>query len=433
MARPCCRDETSMKRKPGHRSFIKRFELLGLAGAIGLLSACSGSEEPGQTLLRVVRTLPTNEVVTNEEIARDRSLLRNFQTSLRAVVPGLRVQPSLYSATKVQAELQRQTNSGLGPDLVVSDAQTIQALFTARLLDPVPVTPEQRQAIPAELLTRVSTSEGAITGLPVSQYIQLACYDKRKLKNPPTTLRELAQQSSDGNIFGLTQNFENLYWSVGSYGAGKALMLALRGDTPTTQDVKQLVRWLTWLRAASFQQNVLFMNDQATLRQQLIDGNLHWISCWSSQLPQLRDALKENLGVGLLPAGPAGKATPVSRLQVWGLGRNSSHQQRLKSLELMQFIVRPWAQKTWALRYRTAYPVNPAAAQIISSEIPGIQNLYLSTNQETVRIGDEIRAALNQNPKLERAMQFTLNDVIFGTETPSQAATTLNNKLGPAS
>lgn len=406
---------------------------LTLFAALGLLSACSGSDESRSTLLRVVRTLPANEVVTGEESARDRKLLRDFQTNLRAVIPGLRIQPSLYSATSVQAELQRQTNSGLGPDLVISDAQTIQALFAARLLDPVALTPEQRQAIPAELLTRVSTSNGTITGLPVSQYIQLACYDKRKLKSAPKTLRELAQQSSEGNIFGLTQNFENLYWSVGSYGAGKALISSLRGETPTTQDVNQLVQWLTWLRAASFQQNVLFMNDQATLRQQLIKGNLHWISCWITQLPQLREALKDNLGVGLLPAGPAGKATPVSRLQVWGLGRNSSHQQRLKSEELMQFIVLPWAQKTWALRYRTSYPVNPAAAQIINREIPGTQDLYLSTDQEDVRIGDEIQAALNQDPKLEQAMQSTLNHVIFGTETPSQAAATLNTKLGPSS
>lgn len=422
-----------MKRKLGQRLLIRRFQLLGLAGAVLLLSACSGSDESRSTLLRVVRTLPGNEVVTGEESARDRKLLRDFQTNLRAVIPGLRIQPSLYSETSVLTDLQRQTNSGLGPDLVISDAQTIQTLFAARLLDPVPVTPEQRQAIPAELLARVSTSDGTITGLPVSQYIQLACYDKRKLKSAPKTLQELAQQSSEGIIFGLTQNFENLYWSVGSYGAANALISSLRGETPTTQDVNQLVQWLTWLRAASFQQNVLFLNDQATLRQQLIKGNLHWISCWSSQLPQLREALKDNLGVGLLPAGPAGKATPVSRLQVWGLGRNSSHQQRLKSKELMQFIVLPWAQKTWALRYRTSYPVNPAAAQIINREIPGTQDLYLSTNQEDVRIGDEIRAALNQDPKREQAMQFTLNDVIFGTETPSQAAAKLSTKLGPSS
>lgn len=433
MTRPCYRDEGPIKRRPGHRSFIKNVQRLGLAGALGLLSACSGTEESQSTLLRVVRTLPANEVVTLEESARDRELLRDFQTNLRTVVPGVRIQPSLYSTTSIQSKLKRQTNSGLGPDLVISDAQTIQALFAARVLDPVPLSPEQRQAIPEDLIKRVSTSDGTVTGLPVSQYLQLACYDKRKLNSPPSTLKELSQQSGKGIIFGLTQNLENLYWSVGSYGAGNALISSLRGETPSTQDVNRLVQWLTWLRTASFQQNVLFMNDQASLRTQLINGNLHWISCWSSQLPQLREALKENLGVALLPAGPAGKATPVSRLQVWGLGRNSSRQQRLKSEELMQFIVLPWAQKTWGLRYRTAYPVNPLAANIINREIPGTKDLYLNTDSDDVRIGDAIRAALNQNPRLEQAMQSALNRVIFGTEMPSQAAATLNTILGPSS
>lgn len=412
---------------------MKRSRTLSVLAAVGLLSACSGTNESQSTLLRVVRTLPANEEVTLEESARDRELLRDFQTNLRTVVPGVRIQPSLYSTTSIQSNLKRQTNSGLGPDLVISDAQTIQALFAARVLDPVPISPEQRQAIPEELIKRVSTSDGTVTGLPVSQYLQLACYDKRKLKRPPSTLKELSQQSGKGIIFGLTQNFENLYWSVGSYGAGNALISSLRGETPSTQDVNRLVQWLTWLRTASFQQNVLFMNDQASLRTQLINGNLHWISCWSSQLPQLREALKENLGVALLPAGPAGKATPVSRLQVWGLGRNSSRQQRLKSEELMRFIVLPWAQKTWALRYRTAYPVNPLAASIINREIPGTKDLYLSTDSDDVRIGDAIRAALNQNPRLEQAMQSALNRVIFGTEMPSQAAATLNTILGPSS
>ena len=93
MARPCCRDQAPIQRKPGHRSFLKRVLHLGLAGALGLLSACSRSDNSRTTLLRVVRTLPSNEVVTSEASTRDRELVRNFQTHLRVVVPGLRVQP----------------------------------------------------------------------------------------------------------------------------------------------------------------------------------------------------------------------------------------------------------------------------------------------------------------------------------------------------
>ena len=101
---------------------MKRSRTLSVLAAVGLLSACSGTNESQSTLLRVVRTLPANEEVTLEESARDRELLRDFQTNLRTVVPGVRIQPSLYSTTSIQSNLKRQTNSGLGPDLVISDA-----------------------------------------------------------------------------------------------------------------------------------------------------------------------------------------------------------------------------------------------------------------------------------------------------------------------
>ena len=410
---------------------LRRIGLLALGV---LLTACSNrSRQQPTTLLRVARTLPSSEAVTTADSERDRKLLRQFQTSVREVVPGLQLQPSLYTESSIEAELRRQTNSGLGPDLVISDARTIHALFEAQLLDPVPLTKDQRQAVAPTLLKRLTNDQGQITGLPVSQSLQLACYDKSKLKTPPASLSELAKASSGESVFGIAQNFEDLYWSMGSFEAGPALVTSLRGQTPTAPETRQLVRWLGWLQDTSFQQNVIFLRDQPTLRRQLIQGRLNWISCWSTQLPQLREAMKEKLGVSVLPAGPVGQATPVSKLQVWGLGRNSSQRQRASSEELMQFIVQPWAQKTWSLRYRTSYPVNPVAAAIVNSQIPGTDELYLMKSREGIMIGDEIMASLDANPELNEGLQDIINDVIFGTESPAQAAGKIHQLLMQAS
>ena len=410
---------------------LRRIGLLALGV---LLTACSNRiRQQPTSLLRVARTLPSSETVTTADSERDRKLLRQFQTSVREVVPGLQLQPSLYTESSIEAELRRQTNSGLGPDLVISDARTIHALFEAQLLDPVPLTKDQRQAVAPTLLKRLTNDQGQITGLPVSQSLQLACYDKSKLKTPPASLSELAKASSGESVFGIAQNFEDLYWSMGSFEAGPALVTSLRGQTPTAPETRQLVRWLGWLQDTSFQQNVIFLRDQPTLRRQLIQGRLNWISCWSTQLPQLREAMKEKLGVSVLPAGPVGQATPVSKLQVWGLGRNSSQRQRASSEELMQFIVQPWAQKTWSLRYRTSYPVNPVAAAIVNSQIPGTDDLYLMKSREGILIGDEIMASLDANPELNEGLQDIINDVIFGTESPAQAAGKIHQLLKQAS
>ena len=411
----------------------RRFLLTGILCTAALLSSCSNSGRTPIKLLRVARIMPTNEKVTTVDSTRDRKRLSSFQNNLWDVVPGLRIQPALYSEAAAESELERQTFSGLGPDLVMGDARIIQELSEAKLLDTVPITPEQRNSIAPGLLERVTNSRGEVTGLPVSQFLQLACFDKRKLKEPPATLTGMSKQSGEGQVFGITQNFEDLYWSMGGFKAGSALLTALRGQQPTAKQTQNLVRWLSWLRDASYQQNVMFLRDQATLRKQLIVGQLHWISCWTSQLPQLREAMKDNLGIASLPAGPAAPATPISKLQVWGLGRNSSARQRQTAEELMQFIVQPWAQKTWSLRYRTNYPVNPAAATIINRQIPGIENLYIFKSKQDIKIGDEIVGAINANPKLAKAVQNTINDVIFGAKTPTKAAERLQTVLSPSS
>ena len=410
-----------------------RLLLLGILCTAGLLSSCSNSGRTPIKLLRVARILPTNEKVTPVDSSRDRKRLSSFQNNLWDVVPGLRIQPALYSEAAVESELERQTFSGLGPDLVMGDARVIQELSEAKLLDTVPITPEQRNSIAPGLLERVTNSRGEVTGLPVSQYVQLACFDKRKLKEPPATLALMSKQSGEGQVFGITQNFEDLYWSMSGFKAGSALVSALRGQQATAQQTQNLVRWLSWLRDASYQQNVMFLRNQATLRKQLIGGQLHWISCWTSQLPQLREAMKDNLGITSLPAGPAAPATPISKLQVWGLGRNSSPRQRQTAEELMQFIVQPWAQKTWSLRYRTNYPVNPAAATIINRQIPGIENLYIFKGKQDIKIGDEIVAAIDGNPRLAKTIQNIINDVIFGAKTPAKAAERLQTVLSPSS
>ena len=410
---------------------VRRRLLLGVLCTTGLLSSCSSSGRTPIKLLRVAQVLPTNEKVSPVDSSRDRKRLSSFQNNLGSVVPGLRIQPALYSEAAVESELERQTFSGLGPDLVIGDARVIQELSEAKLLDMVPITPEQRRAIAPGLLERVTNSSGEVTGLPVSQYIQLACFDKRKLKEPPATLALMSKQSGEGQVFGITQNFEDLYWSMSGFKAGSALVSSLRGQQPTAQQTQNLVRWLSWLRDASYQQNVMFLRNQATLRKQLIGGQLHWISCWTSQLPQLREAMKDNLGIASLPAGPAAPATPISKLQVWGLGRNSSRRQRQTAEELMQLIVQPWAQKTWSLRYRTNYPVNPAAATIINRQIPGIENLYIFKGKQEIKIGDEIVAAIDGNPRLAKSIQNIINDVIFGVKTPAKAAERLQTMLSP--
>ena len=409
-----------------------RLALFGLLAA--LISGCS-QEASLPRVLRVAKGSTNPGSLDIEESVRDRRVVKELQALFQDFDPGLRLHPTSYSEANLVEDIARQTSSGLGPDLIVTNGNTALTLLEQDLTHAIPLQSKVRSRITPMALQRVTTASGAIAGIPVSQYLQLACYDKRRLPQPPTTLQDLAKASGQGKVFGLAMHLEDLYWTLGGFDATPALEDALQATPTSTDHNQRLTAWLQWLQNASFQQNVLFFSNQTALSDQLIQGKLDWITCWSSQLPQLRKALQQHLGITTLPKGPLGKATPITRLQVWALGRNSSARQQRDSLKLLSFMVEPWAQKTLALKYRTSFPVNPQVAPIVERQLAGERQL----TTETVQLGlsdlpstqhaNSVVAAIGSNPERLSRVNGVLNSVIFGTRNATEGSKALRQTL----
>jgi ABC-type glycerol-3-phosphate transport system substrate-binding protein len=394
-----------------------------------LLGSCAISDGQEAIVLQVAQSSNENEQQSTSRFQSERTISKDFQKQLKEMQPAIKLHPSIYPEESLEQELRVQTNSGLGPDLVITDSNQALSLLAEGLTTPIKLTEERRLLISPSALERVTTANGTLAGQPVSQYLQLACFDKRKLKEAPKTLTELSAASGTGKVFGMVTNLQDLYWSLGSFGAGEALTTSLKGKKANVVAHERLTQWMQWLKASSYQQNIVFLRNQAALRKALIQGEMSWISCWSSQLPQLREALKDHLGVAPLPSGDFGRATPITRLQVWALGKNSSKHQRAESLRLLNFMVQPWAQKTYALKYRTGYPVNPAAALIVSKQLPNGLDAFSEDENKRVSRGDAIVAAVNTRPRLKKDIQSTLNELIFDGLSPEQAATELETQI----
>lgn len=406
------------------------------AALLALLAGIAGGCNPGlPRVLRVAKSTTDPGALNMEESMRDRHVVKEVATLLQEFDPGLRLHPTSISQANLIKEIRRQTGSGLGPDLIITNGTSALALLKRNLIHPINLTTEEKAQIAPIALERVTTPEGVIAGIPISQYVQLACYDKRRLPTPPRTLTDLATASSQGKVFGFTMHLEDLYWTLGGFAATPALQAALDQQAPNATDRRRLLAWLDWLRTASFQQNVLFLNDQMGLRQQLIQGKLDWITCWSSQLPQLRAALKDHLGVTLLPSGPIGQATPITRLQVWTLGRNSSARQRRESLALLQFMVEPWAQKTLALKYRTSFPLNPQVAPLVKRQLAGEHHINDDslelglTDTVSTRHANALLAFLGAQPTRIKRVNSIVNSVVFGTRTNQEALQALQTVM----
>ena len=394
-----------------------------------LLGSCAISDGHEAIVLQVAQSSNENEQQSTSRFQSERTVSKDFQKQLKEMQPAIKLHPSIYPEESLEQELRVQTNSGLGPDLVITDSNQALSLLAEGLTTPIKLTEERRLLISPSALERVTTANGTLAGQPVSQYLQLACFDKRKLKEAPKTLTELSAASGTGKVFGMVTNLQDLYWSLGSFGAGEALATSLEGKKPTVVAHERLTQWMQWLKASSYQQNIVFLRNQAALRKGLIQGEMSWISCWSSQLPQLREALKDHLGVAPLPSGDFGRATPITRLQVWALGKNSSKRQRAESLRLLNFMVQPWAQKTYALKYRTGYPVNPAAALIVSKQLPNGLDAFSEDENKRVSRGDAIVSAIDARRRLQKDVQSTLNELIFDGLSPEQAATELETQI----
>ena len=402
---------------------------IALVLGTSLLGSCAFTDSNRSIVLKVAQASKENEQRSINRFESERTISKDFQQQLKEMQPGIKLHPSIYAEESLEQELKVQTNSGLGPDLVITNSNQALSLAADGLTDPIKLTKELENLINPAALERVKTASGALAGQPVSQYLQLACFDKRKLKKAPKTLKELSTASGNEQVFGMVTNLQDLYWSLGSFGAGEALATSLAGKQATNAAHARLTQWMRWLKASSYQQNIVFLRNQAALRKALIEGEMSWISCWSSQLPQLREALKDHLGVAPLPNGDFGRATPITRLQVWALGKNSSKRQRAESLRLLNFIAQPWAQKTFALKYKTGYPVNPAAALIVRKQLSAEFEKFNEEENERVSRGDAIISAIDTRPRLEKDIQSTLNQLIFDGLSPEKAATELQTQI----
>ena len=412
------------------RAALRR--LLLSATGLALLSGCRGFDPlKPPVVIDIVRTISTSESVSNEDYERIKGTASQVLEQVQDMDPQINPQLNLSSRSNFVQEIRNRTRSGFGPDLIITDSDTALQLYRHRLVDPIEVSEQDREDIPSHLFELATAPDGAVVGQPVNQFVQLACFNKERLPTPPNTLEELERSSVD-NTFGMAIQLKDLFWSVEAFDASTAMEASLNQIKVVPEQQDNVTQWLRWLVSSSYQQNIRFLRDQRRLREALIQGELDWITCWSSNLKQLKDAMNDALGVTALPAGPTLRHKATTRLQVWSLGRNSSPQQRQKALVMLDFISKPWAQKTYALDSLTSMPVNRKAAAIVASKIPGgteaLKNYAALVNTDKASRGQK-KARVFRDPVSYELISDVLLDTIYDTRTPEEATDVILSSL----
>lgn len=329
-------------------------------------------------------------------------------------------------------ELILQRRRGLGPDLLLVRAPVAVALRRQGLIDAVPDNPAMRQAeasIEPAFLERVR-ERGELFGLPVANEITLACYDRRRVAEPPRTLEQLAALAASGRPVGLSIEPIGLWWTTGPFGADDALAPMITDQPPdpgfdVRVGLQSMVRWLQWLRMMAQQSRVDIATGPEDLERGLVSGRLAWIPCYSLSLQGLQKAMGPRLGVAVLPGGPAGPASPFTSERVWAFGRDSSPGQRGLAEELARLSINPMLQRQITMENQAAMPVNryvdvPVADSGRLAAMAEAQNQFRISAKALGRpfSASRVRMVL---PEMEQL----IFQAMVGVLTPEQAARAL--------
>ena len=275
-----------------------------------------------------------------------------------------------------------------------------------------------------------------LAGVPVSDVVTLACYDRKTLTTPPRTTEELMATAAAGHIIGLSLDAFGIWWTAGTQGAVDDLVPILLGEGASTpgneaRAQKTIAAWLAWLRQLAVLSRVDLASGPEELSQGLQSGRVDWIPCYSLTLGTLREAMGERLGVTALPTGPDGRPpSPFNSLDVWAFGLDSSARQRQRAMELVKLSVDPFLQRRIVLESQEVLSVNrlvptPVASSGVLAALAEAQK-QSEEDATSFRKPFELRHLNLVVPQMEAVIQ----QVMVGVLTPEEGARQIRSFAG---
>lgn len=394
-----------------------------LSGLLGLLSCLAlagcNTRPPLPRMLFLSISINNDEAIDTRTLDDVRQRMKLLEHGFRAVHPRSHFQFNLVPEVQIENLLAQRNQAGLAPDLVFVNGDTALRLLQRGEVDPYPITAQQLRLFRPQAIARLRNSQGQLAGLPVMVRTQLACFNRRRVPQPPTTINELVALSAKGRAIGISIDPINLVWSAGSMGGLRAIHRAAAGQQPTARDLQGLERWLRWLQTSSSQQSITFFTDQPTAMAELEAGRLDWIACDSGSLSRLYLRLGDALGVSPLPRGPGGPASPLNRLRVMALGRNSTPTTRQLALAFGRTSITPQSQRALTLGSQSVLPANrfvqvpvnssSRLAAMVTSARDGARNSILE------------RLIHGNDPRLPQ-IQALMTELVFGELPPQHAS-----------
>ena len=422
-----------MRGLPGRR-LLKGRQILGFGGALALF-LCLGGCSSGflsDTLFIYVENESSQS--RQAEIGDSRGVVQQLLEDFEQDNPGVRIQVRHFPSEAIVPATAYRSSRALGPDLLVTRVVTALRLHEQKLTTPVRFSSKRLSEINPWFLADFRLAESEFLAVPLLAEPQLACFNKRRVPVPPTSLDQLIDLSAKGMRVGLPLGATDLFWTASGNAAVDPLMALLASDDAgatapaiTTTDQFKLLKWLNWLDNANKQQNVEFAEESIDLVERLGKGERDWISCNSLWLGRLSSQLGTSLGVSELPGADGQAATTLTRLKVWSFGEHSSPRQRQLAEAFVLFTLNPVNQRLLMQAGPGNLPVNREvlipikSSQRFAAMAASLDNSRMLSFRQPDRVEQRV-AQLND--LLHQLIAGTLNadGVLQGLSGPGGAA-----------
>lgn len=311
------------------RVYASKRSLLALL-LVPLLLVTSCGDNPGQA----EDAPPSGRILLWHDWRADEAAFLDEQlTRFEELYPSITVIRVSMGQEEYVERFAERTTSGLGPDVVLADADVLVELTRRGLLFNLNQlvtasgassgTPEAEESgdvvivessisrvddyLPQVLAAVTLTSTTAVAGdsavapryaVPYSLHTKLLYYRRDRMAEPPQTLKELIDDVQQGHPATLPISLSDSFWGVRAFGGS---WLNAQGELAINGGA--LVNWIDYISELQGISGFYLDTDIARLRNRFIDGeaDLHIDS--SRQYGPLSAALGEALGVVVLPEG----------------------------------------------------------------------------------------------------------------------------------
>jgi arabinogalactan oligomer/maltooligosaccharide transport system substrate-binding protein len=249
--------------------------------------------------------------------------LKTVTDKIKAANPGLNLTIQDIKFDDLFKKFELEAASGGGPDLFIAPNDSLGKEARASLFLDVSSMIQDKLGSDSTTAVEGSKVDGKLYMVPESLKAVAMYYDKSKIATPPATTDELLQAIKDGKIkagFDAHSSYHSFGWWSGF---GGQLMDASGKCVADTTGVADAYKYFQDLQTAGAKwydkYDDLASDFKAGKIDLIVDGP------WASG--GYKDALKDNLAVAPMPAGPKGPAGPLTGVDGWYINTNAKDPQ----------------------------------------------------------------------------------------------------------